>query len=41
MLREGSREGEPGREKMTDSMVLSGVTLDKSHPLARAQVPQL
>lgn len=41
LLRAGSREGELGREKMIDSMVLSRVTLDKSHPLARAQVPAI
>lgn len=42
LLGSGSREGEPGREKMTDSVVLRrSVTLDKSHPLSGSQVPRM
>lgn len=40
LFRSGSREGEPGRKKMIDSMVLRPcLTLDKSHPLAGSLIP--
>lgn len=42
LFRSGSREGEPGREKMIESMVLRPcLTLDKSHPLPGSLIPQL
>lgn len=42
LLRAGSREGEPGREKMIDSMVpRRSVTLDESHAPSRSQVAPL
>lgn len=41
LLRAGSREGEPGREKMIDSMVpRCDVTLDESHAPSRSQVKE-